>query len=91
MRAFALAMVLVACGPAPGPRPIVISDDACERAEARLRMLACAAAQSPRGTGFASVCHSVAAAGIDLHPACVATIESCSQADEASRGVGCAR
>jgi hypothetical protein len=90
MRALVLA-VFVACGPPTAPRPIVISDDACERAEARLRALACSAAQSPRGTGFAVVCHSVAAAGVDLHPACIATIESCSQADEASRGIGCAR
>lgn len=90
--AFAASVVAIACcncRQVPPPGPVPQADVACDSAWRRLEQLGCREAASPEGATFASTCRTVAAAGVDLHPACVARISSCEDVGPASRGEVC--
>jgi hypothetical protein len=98
-----LALAL-ACSPTPGPapippvdpvEPIPVVDNACMRAEEKLRELKCERpggqpwAETKAGTPFHEACERAAADGRDWHPDCIAAILSCDEVDLAYTGEMC--
>ena len=90
--AFGCAAV-VAPVPPPHVEPVDASD--CERAGARLEQLGCRTPagvplwRTPGGSPFSEACERAASDGRDWRADCLATIESCAEINDASRGVIC--
>lgn len=89
-----VAIVLAACS--AGPEPIEpVGDDACERAETRLRMLECRMPdgtpwwETPDGTPFADVCRQRMRIGTNVNPHCIARLRDCGELEARYRGKLC--
>lgn len=89
----ALVSLLVSCSaaPPPGPDPIPLPEDACDKAEARLRELDCRrpdggpAWETPGGRSFAVECRYAASDGRDWGAMCLWRVESCEGIDRCLR------
>lgn len=93
MRASFLFLVLAALTMAPAcssdpprPKPVPVLGDACERADERLRDLGCDEQETPDGVPFFRFCKDTMQKGVNLHPECIAQVDSCAGVGKASRG-----
>jgi hypothetical protein len=63
------------------PKPVV-TDDACNQAQAALNRLECRIRMTPKGVPFEDVCRHFALQQIDIGVACIITSTTCEQAEK---------
>lgn len=80
-------LLLLACGPPPGPvppTPVVVDTDLCDAAGQNLLTACPKLAKTPAGKPFADFCREAHSDGLFVNPACVSKAKSCDEANVCS-------